>query len=160
MQNNTLVRKWITGSIMLTALLILTPWIVGWRMEAVSQKIAQEMSTPLAKTSIDKELKLSEDQKSKLAVLESHYADEMSKCCERHCSARMKMGTLLVENPHDLKFLAELSKEVGDAYVHAEQATAQHVVQVCELLNQEQRAIFLKKISKNISATCPAPFAK
>jgi hypothetical protein len=160
MINNHIARKWITGSLILIGLLVAAPWLIGWRMESVTRQITQEMSTPLVKVSLDKELGLSPDQITKIAELESSYTEWMSQCCERHCTARMKIGKLLEENPGDLSSLNGLGKEVGEAYANAESATMEHVIRVCEILTPEQKAIFLKKIGRNISATCPASFVK
>jgi Spy/CpxP family protein refolding chaperone len=158
MNNNNTTRKWITGSLILIGLLVVAPWLIGWRMESVTRQITQEMATPLAKVSFDKELKLNADQIAKITDLESSYTEWMSQCCARHCTARMKIGKLLEENPGDLSSLNELGKEVGEAYANAEKATMEHVIRVCEILTPEQKAIFLKKIGRNIAATCPAPF--
>lgn len=159
MLNNN-ARKWITGSFILVCLLLLTPWLIGWRMQTVSRQISQDMSAPLAKVSLDRELNLTEDQKSQIISLETSYGIVMSGCCERHCTARMKIGKLLEENPGDLSSLNDLGKEVGEAYSNAEQATMQHVIRICEILTPEQKTVFLNKIGKNISATCPEPFVK
>ena len=160
MTDNNALRKWFAGSLILIGLILLTPWLIGWRMQTAARKITQQMSAPLAKISLEKDLHLTQEQISKITSLEKSYADEMSLHCERHCSARLKIGKILEQNPSDLSSLQPLGTEVGEAYANAEQATMQHIARVCEILTPEQKARFLKKIAGNIAATCPDPFIK
>jgi Spy/CpxP family protein refolding chaperone len=150
-------KKWITGSILLIALVGITPWIVGWRMQCVAQRISHDMS-PLATASTDSELKLTPTQKEQIAKLEEKYTHAMRAYCTQHCSAKLKIGQALEKDPLDQGALLLLGKQVGDAYSASEQDTLKLTYEISQILTPEQKTVFLKKISQRISASCPKEF--
>ena len=151
-------KKWISGILVLMLFAVAVFLLMGWRMQAITTAMSQQITSPLYGTSVYQKLQLTDDQKNQIQALEKEYQKKISVYCGRHCSARLKIGQLLQAGQTDEKSLLPFAKEVGDAYAECENLTLQHVSQICSLLNPQQKAAFLKEVSDHIAATCPKQF--
>ena len=155
-----LTKKWIGGILLLGLIAGIASMLMGWRAQEIRVMMGQQISSPVIGISMYQELQLSDVQKKQIQALEKEYQKTLSALCERHCSAKLRIGVLLQSGKTDEKSLLPLAQEVGRAYSECEQATLRHVAQICDLLTSQQKTIFLKQIADHIAATCPKEFIK
>lgn len=154
------IKHWLGGLILLAALFVAFSSVIGWRMQRVATVMTQQVNPPVAGAALKLELRLTQEQEGRIRELDRKYQMEVQAFCERHCSAKMRIGEILKSGRTDDPALLQLGREVGEAYAGSEEATLQHVAAVCSILNPEQKAAFLKKVAGGISATCPTEFVR
>jgi len=151
------MKKWIGGILLLIAVVTITPWLVGWKMDQVVNSMK---TTVTPQESLFKDLQLSADQQQKIKDLEKDYEQETTKSCGLHCSARSKIAQHLASGKVESTTLMQIEQEVSKAYSDSERATLRHVLQISEVLTPDQRIRFLKRYGERVQATCPMEFVR
>jgi hypothetical protein len=153
----THIKKWMGGILLLVFFCTLAPLLAGWRVRGITDTAERDL--PLSPQNLYEQLQLTTLQRGKLDGLESAYRKEIHRACERHSGARMRIAEMLESGKLDPQLLLRLQREVGNAYAAAEESTVRHMVRVADILDSDQRAVFLARVGEHLRSSCPPEFS-
>ncbi len=151
-------KQWLGGTLFLLLIGVSCLALLGWKARDLTDRMAQSMPTSMKSEALFADLQLSKEQKSKIEALETNYHQNVKECCQRHCSARMKIAHMFQAGATDAAAMSALQREMSEAQHATDELTMQHILAVSQLLTPEQRAQFLKKFGDAVAATCPLEF--
>ncbi len=106
-------------------------------------------------TFLERELKLTDAQISRIKALHGELAAQLDSCTARHCGARMRMGKALSDGTNIQARADALLAEMCSAYEDSERATLNHILQVRALLDERQQERFDTLITACLCQSCP-----
>ena len=101
------------------------------------------------------QLGLSADQTARLESMQKAFQAEQMKLCEQHCAKRFELAELIKKGGGAVTPQMEtLTREMADIEAKSEKLTINHIFEIGNQLNAEQREKFLVKVCDRINASC------
>lgn len=104
---------------------------------------------------LQRELNLTDMQRSQVEGLHETLATRLDACSERHCGARMRLGQSLADETNGNARADAVLAEMCRAYEESERAALDHIRQVRALLDTRQRQRFDKMLKECLCRSCP-----
>ncbi len=100
------------------------------------------------------QLGLSEDQAVRLESMQTAFQAEQMKLCEQQCSKRFDLAELIKKGGSVTPQMEALTREMADIEARSERLTVNHIFEIGNLLNDDQRAKFYSKVYDQIRSSC------